>query len=267
MKKNNDIAIALEDISLTRSGHSILSDINLEVEQGTCCAVIGPNGSGKSALIAVMSGYMWPSQGTVALGGQVYGQVHLAELRKTIGLIEPSRSPKFNKHMSVRHLVATGLFGAVMLPLGVNVMPAQWERVDEEIQAIGLAPVRDAPFGRLSSGECMKALLARALVSHARVLLLDEPTVGLDLGARAACVSVIERLLQRKDGPTVIIVSHHLDELPRSVDQVVLLKQGKIVANGPPAKVLTSPALSMLFDCQAQVYRQNGRFFASTFLE
>ena len=261
MDKASKIAVALSDVSLIRSGHRILSGINLKVRKGTCCAVIGPNGAGKSALIAMLSGYMWPSQGTVALQGQVYGRVQLSELRKTIGLIEPSRSPEFSKRMSVRHLVATGLFGSVVLPLGIDVMPRQWARVDQEILSIGLVPVCDAPFGRLSSGERMKALLARALVARAQVLLLDEPTVGLDLGARAACLSVIEGLL-RKNGPTVIVVSHHLDELPTSVDQVVLLKQGKIVKDGPPAEVLTSPTLSRLFDCSIRIHRQNGRFFS-----
>jgi iron complex transport system ATP-binding protein len=108
----------------------------------------------------------------------------------------------------------------------------------------------------------MKVLLARALVGRAGLLLLDEPTAGLDMGARAACVGVLERLLNRRSHPTVVIVTHHLDELPGCVDQVVLLKEGGVLAEGPAEQVLTSEKLSKLFDCRVEVFRGNGRYVA-----
>jgi len=256
-------AIELNGVRVTRAGVSILNDINLTVQRGSCCAILGPNGSGKSALIAVLSGYLWPSAGAVSVNGRTYGRVSLSEVRKTIGLIEPSRAPTFDERMPVREVVATGLFGTIMLPLHGDIEADRWRRVERELDAVGMLDMADRAYGHLSSGEQMKTLLARALVSNAQVLLLDEPTVGLDIGSRAACVAVLDRLLEREDSPTVVIVSHHLDELPRAVDSVVLIKAGRIVGQGPPAHWLTSSHLSDLFDCRVEVLRNDGRYVAS----
>jgi iron complex transport system ATP-binding protein len=256
-------AIELKNVGVTRRGNAILTEVSITVEAGTCCAILGPNGSGKSALVAVLSGYLWPSSGTVTVNGGTFGQVNLAEVRRTIGLIEPSRAPKFDAQMSLREVAATGLFGTIMLPLNREVTPRQWRRVDAELASVGLNEIADRAYGDLSSGEQMKTLLARATVSDAKILLLDEPTVGLDIGSRAACIGVLDRLLERRDPPTVVIVSHHLDELPRAVGQVVLLKAGRVVNQGPPDALLTSASLSELFDCRVEVFKNDGRFVAS----
>lgn len=234
----------------------------MRVPPGTCCAILGPNGSGKSTLVSVLSGYTWPSSGVVSVGGQVFGKVELANVRRGIGLIEPSRSPAFDEQMRVREVVATGLFGTIRLPLQRKVTAAQWRRVDGEIDSLGLDAMQDSVFAQLSTGEQMKTLLARAMVAEAGLLLLDEPTAGLDMGARAACVAVLERLLNRPRHPTVVIVSHHLDELPQRVDQVVLLGQGTVFAAGPAEQVLTSDKLSTLFCCRVEVFRNGGRYVA-----
>lgn len=259
----NAHAIDLENVSVVRRGHSILTDISLRVAPGSCCAVLGPNGSGKSTLLAVLSGYMWPTSGTVCIGGQTYGQVELALVRRRIGLIEPSRSPTFDERMSVREVVATGLFGTIRLPLHEEVSSVAWDRVENEIRSFGLVGLANETFSQLSTGEQMKALLARAMIGAPRLLLLDEPTAGLDMGARAACIGVLDRLLRRPDHPTVVMISHHLDELPCSVDQVVLLKQGHVFRDGSPEVVLTSENLSRLLDCRVEVFRSKGRYVAS----
>jgi iron complex transport system ATP-binding protein len=228
-----------------------------------CCAILGPNGSGKSALMAVLAGYLWPSAGTVCIDGSVLGQVSLEEVRRTIGLIEPSRAPKFDDWMTVREVVATGLFGTIMLPLREDLSKNQWRRVDAELASVGLHALAGHRYGDLSSGEQMKTLLARAMISDARILLLDEPTVGLDIGSRAACVEALDRLAARTDPPTIVIVSHHLDELPHSVGQVLLMKSGRVFAQGTPEAMLTSSHLSELFGCRIEVFKNDGRFVAS----
>ncbi len=258
-----NIAIEVSNVSVLRAGVSILNDVSMTVETGGCCAILGPNGSGKSALMAVLSGYLWPTLGTVTVDGHLYGTVPLAEVRGTIGLIEPSRTPKFSERISVWDVVATGLFGTIVLPMYEKVRDDQRRRVDDELRAVGMCSMAHRAYGDLSSGEQMKALLARAMVADARILLLDEPTVGLDIGSRAACVAVLDRLLERADSPTVIIVSHHLDELPRAVNRVVLMKDGQIVGQGPPQEFLTSDHLSALFDCRIGVLRNDGRYVAS----
>ncbi len=256
-------AIELSDVGVVREGHTILAGISLTVSKGACCAVLGPNGSGKSALVAVLSGYLWPSTGIVRVNGDLYGRVALSDVRRHIGLVEPSRAPRFNDRLSVRQVVATGLFGSIILPLHREISRSQWRRVDSEVKSIGLGAIADRAYGKLSSGEQMKALLARAMVSDARILMLDEPTVGLDIGSRAACVGAMDRLMQRGDPPTMVVVSHHLDELPSAVDQVVLMKAGQVAGQGEPNELLTSANLSQLFDCEIDVFRNNGRFVAS----
>jgi len=256
-------AIELRHVSVVRKGNQILTDIDFDVATGACCAILGPNGSGKSSLLAVLGGYLWPSAGAVVIDGQVCGRVNLADVRKTIGLIEPSRAPAFSDRMCVREVVATGLFGTIMLPLCRDVDGGQWQRVDEELAAIGMDGIGGRAYGDLSSGEQMKTLLARAMIARPRILLLDEPTVGLDMGSRASCIGALDRLMQRADPPTVVIVSHHLDELPRAIDRVALMKSGRIVKQGAPGSLLTSAHLSMLFDCQVNVFENDGRFVAS----
>lgn len=256
-------AIELANISVTRDGNAILDDVNLTVPTGGCCAILGPNGSGKSTLVAVLSGYLWPSSGTVAVHGRRYGRVSLADVRRMIGLIEPSRAPKFNYGMCLRQVVATGLFGTIVMPLHQDIDDRQWQRVEAELAPLGLTAIGDRAYGDLSSGEQMKTLLARAMVADAKILLLDEPTVGLDMGARAACVGVLDELMQRADPPTMVIVSHHLDELPGAVSHVVLMKGGRLVAQGDPHEMLCSTSLSALFDCHVDVIENNGRFVAS----
>lgn len=258
----NALTVDLQGVSVLRRGRCLLKDVSLQVGPGTCCAILGPNGSGKSTLVSVLSGYTWPSSGSVAIGRQVFGRVELAQVRRGIGLIEPSRSPAFDEPMRVRDVVATGLFGTIRLPIHQEVKAAQWRRVEAEIEQLGLVAMADGVFSQLSTGEQMKVLLARAMAAEAGLLMLDEPTAGLDMGARAVCVGVLERLLNRKNHPTVIVVSHHLDELPRRVDQVVLLKEGSVFAAGPPDRVLTSERLGVLFDCRVEVIKTNGRYVA-----
>lgn len=258
----NAYAIDLHGVSVIRRGRFLLKDVSLRVPPGTCCAVLGPNGSGKSTLVSVLSGYTWPSRGVVSIGGQVFGRVDLAGVRRGIGLIEPSRSPAFDEPMCVREVVATGLFGTIRLPLQQEVESDQWRRVDAEMGQLGLNGLQDTVFAQLSTGEQMKVLLARAMVAEAGLLLLDEPTAGLDMGARAACVGVLERLLNRPQHPTVLIVSHHVDELPRRVDQVVLLKEGTVFATGAPEQMLTADRLSLLFGCRVKVFKNGGRYVA-----
>jgi iron complex transport system ATP-binding protein len=169
----------------------------------------------------------------------------------------------FDERMSVCEVVATGLFGTIRLPFHEEVSSAAWARVENEIRSLGLGRLANEAFSQLSTGEQMKALLARAMIGRPRLLLLDEPTAGLDMGARAACIGALDRLLSRPDRPTVVMISHHLDELPSSVDQVVLLKQGHVFGDGPPAAVLTSEKLSGLLDCRIEVLKSNGRYVAS----
>jgi iron complex transport system ATP-binding protein len=255
-------ALSLRDIGFVRQGRDILSGINLDVQKGACCAIMGPNGSGKSTLAAIISGYTWPTSGEVTLFGKVFGRVDMRTLRSSIGLIETSRGPSFPDYMNVREIVASGLFGTLVLPGDDELSTGQWRKVDGEMKALGISHFGAKPLAELSSGEQTKVLIARALVASPRLLVLDEPTAGLDMRARAQIVGMLDAVRKRRNPPTIIIVSHHLDELPGKVEKVVLLKDGMIAACGGPSEVLTSSKLSSVFDCRIRVVRHSGRFIA-----
>jgi len=257
------VSVEVHEVGIIRGSKAILEGVSFRVRAGGCCGIIGPNGSGKSTLLAVLAGYIWPSRGSVQIGADRYGTVDLRRVRRMIGVVEPSRTPRFNERQSVREIVATGFFGSISLPLRVEIEAEQWARVDAELEAVGMGKQKEAVYGELSTGEQMKVLIARSMVGRRRLLLLDEPTVGLDIGARAGCVGVLEELSQRADAPTVIIVSHHLDELPRSVEQIVMLKEGRVYKQGPAEEMLTSENLSGLYDCRIEVIRRNGWYVAS----
>jgi iron complex transport system ATP-binding protein len=255
-------AINLTNVSLTTEGKSILRDINISVQPGQCCAIIGPNGAGKSSLIAIMTGYLWPSNGSVTILGQSFGQVEIAQVREKIGLIAPSRVPEFESWLPVRTVVATGLFGTIVLPEYKSMTPADWKKVDAEIAALHLQDKAMQPIGKLSTGEQMRTLIARAMVSQPHLIILDEPTAGLDMGARVGIIRALEKLRTRPHPPTLLVVSHHLDELPYPIDQIILLKNGSIITQGSPAETLTSERLSQTFDCPVELTRIDGRFYA-----
>jgi iron complex transport system ATP-binding protein len=260
---NEKPIISLKNVTVIRDNIKILSDINLQVMQGQCCVVIGPNGAGKSALAAVLSGYLWPQSGSVSILGQIYGQVDVQNVRRKIGLIEPSRIPQFDETMSVREVVATGLFGTIVLPPDKKITKHQWKRVDSQISFFRLKKQKSTEIGILSTGEQSKVLIARAMISQPKMLILDEPTRGLDMGNRAIVVKVLNKLHKQKNPPTMIIISHHLDELPKSPEQVVLLKKGKILQQGKPQQVLTSANLSKTFGCIVKVIKHKGSYLAS----
>lgn len=260
---NKKIIISLKDVTVVCDNLKILSKINLQIAEGQCCACIGPNGAGKSALVAVLSGYLWPQDGSVSVLGKTYGDVDLQKVRSKIGLIEPSRMPQFDPAMTVRDVIATGLFGTIMLPIDKKVSKEQWAKTDFQISFFKLGKQKFMDIGTLSTGELTKVLIARAMVSEPKLLILDEPTSGLDMGNRAIVVEMLNKLCNHKNPPTVIVVSHHLDELPKHLDQVVLLKDGKIVEEGKPQKVFTSANLSKTFSCKVEIIKNKGRYLSS----
>ena len=255
-------AVCFQGVSLSRGKRRILDDITWHVERGECRAVLGPNGAGKSTLIAVIAGYIWPQEGRVHVLGQLYGTVEIARVRGRIGIVAPSRIPETPWGMTVEEVVASGLFSTTILPPRAETGPSEKNRSAAVVDASGLASHGNRPFGELSTGEKMRALIARALVAGHDLLLLDEPTAGLDLGARTAVIRLLERIQKEPDPPTMIIVSHHLSEMPAVLQGVLLLREGRIVAEGAPEKVLTSDNLSAAYDCRVNVVRHAGHWYA-----
>jgi iron complex transport system ATP-binding protein len=253
-------ATELRSVTLTRAGRTILQDINWNVPRGSCAAILGPNGSGKSTLARIICGYMWPSFGEVIVDGHRFGTVDMNELRRSIRLIQAAGPYDVDPQLTARDAVLTGAFGTIGLfdqPTSDDVI-----RADQLIEQVGLPAVRHRPYHTLSSGERVRALIARALMRRPKLLLLDEPTAGLDLLAREQVLATVQSMLQdAKHSPTVILITHHVEELPPATSQVLLLDRGMIAASGPPGEVLKSDTLSRVYRCPLNVSHRSGRYY------
>jgi iron complex transport system ATP-binding protein len=247
-------------VVVTRGEREILRGIDWTVPTGACAAILGPNGSGKSTLVRVIMGQMWPTRGDVAVLGQPFGQTDLNQLRESIRLVQATGPVEFDADETTLNVVLTGFFGTI--GLFKQTTPPMQRRAMKLIQQVGLSAEAAQPFRTLSSGERMRCLIARALVVKPKLLILDEPTAGLDLLAREQVLATVHQLLRdSKTPPTVILITHHVEELLLETSQVLLLKNGHAVASGTANKVLTSPQLSAVFDCPVKVTRHGGRFW------
>ncbi len=253
-------AVSLTDITVTRGPRTILRNLNWTVPAGACAAILGPNGSGKSTLVRVIMGQMWPTVGQVHVLGQLFGQTDLNELRESIRLVQTASVVEFDPEETTVRVVLTGFFGTV--GLFKEITPSMQKRAVSLIRQVGLSAEIQQPFRTLSNGERIRCLIARALVVQPRLLILDEPTAGLDLLAREQVLATVHRLLSlNRNRPTVLMITHHVEELMPETSEVLVLKDGQAFASGPPRKVLTSKILSSVYDCPVTVTRQSGRFW------
>jgi iron complex transport system ATP-binding protein len=252
--------IDLRNIHLRRGDTHILRDVSWRVDQGTCASIFGPNGSGKSTLTRVISGYMWPTSGEVHVLGQHYGEADLQALRHSIRLVQPGGQFDVDPALTARQVVLTGFFAS--LGLYDHPTPDQERQADELLDRVGLTPLRDHPYQTLSNGERVRSLIARAMTGDPKLLLLDEPTAGLDLLAREQVLATVQSLFDHPDPPTVILITHHVEELPPVLSNVLLLDHGSVAAAGAPTTVFDSERLSRVYHCPITVRQSHGRFYA-----
>ncbi|MEN6626026.1 MAG: ATP-binding cassette domain-containing protein [Candidatus Sumerlaeia bacterium] len=252
--------IRLEGVSLTRGGRVILDGIDWRVGRGACCAMLGPNGAGKSTLLAIVTGFMWPQDGRVFVFGEEFGRVEIAPLRKRIGIVGHSRLPEHHGDMTALETVVAGRWGTIVIPPRVTPTDEDLAAARRELAGAGLERFAGEYFENLSGGEKMRVQLARAVVADPELLILDEPTSGLDLGGRAAFNGALERLLAARPSLTTIIVTHHVEDLPSSLSDVLLIRDGRVIAAGPARDNLSSETLSAAFGCEVELTRRNGRY-------
>ena len=257
-----DPVLALHNISFVRGERSNLTDIFWQVAPAQIAAILGPNGCGKSTLLRIIAGYLWPQKGRVELFGEFFGEVPLAPLRARIGVLEATTVYPFNEIMTALDLVVSGYTSS----LTVGYVEPSAEQIDHAkhlLEQVGLATHVDQLYFTLSTGERLRCLLARALVRKPALLLLDEPTAGLDLPARESVLATLARL-HRNAGtaaPTMITITHHLEELSPDLENVLLLSHdGHMVAQGKPEEVLTSQHLSAAYGLPIHVTHHNRRY-------
>jgi iron complex transport system ATP-binding protein len=254
-------AIALAGVGVMRDGRWILRDIDWTVPAGSCAAILGPNGSGKSTLTRVIAGHLWPTAGDVRVLGAHFGEVDLRALRRGIRLVQSNSPVEMDGELTAFDIVLTGYFGT--LGLYDPTSQAMRDEAEQMLDLVGLHAVGHHRYNTLSTGERMRSLIARAMVVRPRLLMLDEPTNGLDFLAREQVLAAVGAMLASgPDRPTILIITHHLEELPPATTQVLLLSEGAAAAKGSMGEVLREDVLSPVYGCPMKVTCSDGRYYA-----
>lgn len=257
-----DAVLALREVTFRRDGARILDPLEMTVRAGEHWALLGPNGAGKSTLLGFCGARSFPSSGTVDVLGRRLGRVELQELRRHIGHVDPRhpvRSP-----LTVTEVVLTGLTGSLEPPLRWAPSADELRRTRDLVHSVGLDERSEARWPTLSQGERGRALIARALVAEPALLLLDEPTTGLDVAAREQLLETIDGLSHSVPELASVLVTHHLEELPETTTHAMLIAHGRVVAAGPIAEAVTTETVSQAFEHPIRVGREHGRWSART---
>ena len=257
-------AIDLQGVTVMKAGKNLISEVDWQVEVGERWVLFGPNGAGKSTLLQVVSTYQFPARGTAAILGERMGRTDVRRLRPRIGYVGPAPAALVRRHLQCRDVVVTGRHAAFVDTRWHHYSPADWEFADRQMKLMGVAAMADRQFATLSEGEKKRVLIARALMARPDLLLLDEPGTGLDLGARESLISSLAGMAGDRRGFTVILVTHHVEEIPPGFDRMLILAEGRVVASGCIGDVLTSNTLSAIYDMPITVATADGRYQATT---
>lgn len=236
----------------------ILEDVRFRIARGEHWALVGPNGCGKSTLLSIVSGDLWPSVGIVRVLGAEYGRVDKREHRKRIGVVSSALFTHLPLQDRAVEIAASGIHARIG-KLGAP-DPAELQRGWRALERVSATEWAEKPYGVLSQGEKQRVMIARALVNDPDLLILDESCSGLDPVSREAFLADLARLALEPSGPTQIHVTHHLEEIPAFVTHALVLREGRVVAQGPVAGVLTSECLSAAFgaECHVAVLGEGG---------
>ncbi len=254
--------LSLEGISLWRDGVTIISDVSLRVQKGQHWAVVGPNGSGKTTLLMIACGYRQSSAGRVFLLDGWHGDIVIPEVRRRVGIVSNSIAEHFLKY----HPGTTGIQAVISgrtATLGSHHaeragMTAEAERLLANMNASHIASMT---FHHMSSGQRQVCLIARALMSECELLVFDEPCANLDLTARESMLSLIDHLTTLDGGPTVIFVTHHIEEIVEGITHVLMVRHGKEFFSGHKQEALTDERISRLFNVPVSVTVRAGRYW------
>ena len=253
--------LEFNDVSVIRDGRTILGPLSWRVSEGERWVVLGPNGAGKSTLFALAGSLIHPSKGSVTILESPLGRTDVIELRPRIGITSTSIVEMIPEDESVMNVVMTSAYAIV----------GRWQESydlwDESralslLTILGVRELKERTFGTLSEGEKKRTLIARALMPNPELLLLDEPAAGLDLGGREDLLRRLNSLAEDPTSPVTVIVTHHVEEIPRGTTHCLLLSEGLVVAQGDLRSVLTSANLSTAYGIAVNIQEDGGRFFA-----
>lgn len=251
-------------VGVRRDGRTVLDHVDLELHRGAHLAVLGPNGAGKTTLLRILATELYPTTGDVEVLGTRFGRGDLRELRPHIAFVSLAMDRLMDAHLPALPLVAAAARGATWPPPGLlEDDPALRDRAEQAMARVGAAHLADRRVDTLSQGERQRVRLARALVIDPKLVLLDEPFAGLDLGGRETLLRDLDQLLAEDGGPTVAMVTHHLEELPTQIQRAALVRDGRVLADGDVEEVLTDELVGATFDVPARVRRRDGRWSAT----
>jgi iron complex transport system ATP-binding protein len=249
------------DVTVRRGQATLLHEISWTVEEEERWVILGPNGAGKTTLLQVASAQIHPTSGVAGILEEVLGTVDVFDLRPRIGITSAALAERIPRHEIVHDVVVSASYGVL----------GRWreayddldhERADDLLVEVGVKHLAGRTFGTLSEGERKRVQIARSLMTDPELLLLDEPAAGLDLGGREDLVSTLTVLANDPDSPATVLVSHHVEEIPPGFTHALLLRDGRVVAAGPMAEVITEQHLSATFGMPLVLTREAGRYSA-----
>ncbi|GIH46246.1 iron complex transport system ATP-binding protein [Microbispora rosea] len=254
--------LQLQDVAVRRDGAALLRGIDWSVREDERWVVIGPNGAGKTTLLQVAASLLFPSEGSVEILGERLGQTDVFDLRPRIGLASAALSERIPPDEKVIDLVLTASY-AILGRWTEEYDSHDVTRAVELIDQLGCAHLIRRRFGTLSEGERKRVQIARALMPDPELLLLDEPAAGLDVAGREDLVRRLGALARDPKSPTMVLVTHHVEEIPTGFTHVLLLRHGSVVDQGPIDAVMTQENLSATFGVPLHLDRgQEGRWYA-----
>lgn len=251
--------LTLTDASVVIDRRTVLHQLSWEIEVDQHWVIVGPNGSGKSTLVRLAGLQLHPSAGSLHLLGHELGRVDVRPLRAKIGLASAGLASQLRGRLTAEEIVRCGRTGALE-PWWHTYTDADTTAALNALGRVGLDGFSERTFATLSSGERQRVLMARALVNEPALLLLDEPTAGLDLGGREQLVATLMGLAET--GPSTVLVTHHVEDIPPTSTHVLAINDGRVVARGPIGPTLTAEVMSETFSMPIELSRTDGRYTA-----
>jgi iron complex transport system ATP-binding protein len=259
------IFLELAHVNVARGDNVVLHDINLTVSTGEHIVILGPNGCGKSTLIKTITCECYP---LVSNGDEpetrvrIFGRERwdLTELKKRLGVVSAELPGKPTLHTTGRDAVITGFFSSSTLWPNLTVTSAMRERADEVLEQVDAVSLADKPVGEMSAGQQRRIMIGRALVASSQMLLLDEPSNALDLAAQADLRDLLRRLAQLGTG--ILLITHHIADILPEIDRILMMRDGRIVADGGKSELLTATNLTNLFQTEVHLTERDGFYHA-----
>ncbi|MBN3507386.1 ABC transporter ATP-binding protein [Mycolicibacterium septicum] len=256
-----DLLIDFARVTLRRGGNTLVGPITWAVELDERWVVIGPNGAGKTSLLRIAAATEHPSSGTAYVLGERLGRTDMSELRARVGLSSSALSQRIPDSEVVRDLVVSAGY-AVLGRWREDYEDVDYAQAIDMLESVGAEHLAERTYGTLSEGERKRVLIARSLMTDPELLLLDEPAAGLDLGGREELVARLTDLAADPDAPAMVLVTHHVEEIPVGFSHALILSEGKAVASGLLNEVLTAENLSKAFGQSIALDTIDGRYFA-----